>query len=102
MDQPIPTLKQSVFYVQGRASCCPLPGRSFLDSYLGNNGSVKNQPRSGYDPEQPANAIWRLGERDSGIERLEEAAEVCHHALKEWTHEPVPLQWPRSRGVWLV
>ena len=38
-------------------------------------------------------ALWRLGERESGTARLEEAVATFRDALKEWTREHVPLQW---------
>jgi hypothetical protein len=39
------------------------------------------------------NALWRLGERENGTERLLEAVEAYRDALREWTRERVPLQW---------
>ena len=38
-------------------------------------------------------ALWRLGERESGTERLEEAVAAYLAALEERTRERVPLQW---------
>ena len=39
------------------------------------------------------NALWGLGERDSGTARLEEAVTAFRDALMEYTRERAPLQW---------
>lgn len=39
------------------------------------------------------NALWALGERESGNERLEEAVAAYRAALEERTRERVPLDW---------
>jgi hypothetical protein len=39
------------------------------------------------------NALARLGERESGTARLEEAVAAYRDALKEYTRERVPLDW---------
>jgi hypothetical protein len=44
------------------------------------------------------NALSRLGERDSGTVKLEEALAAYREALKERTRERVPLQWAMSFG----
>jgi hypothetical protein len=44
------------------------------------------------------NALTRLGERDSGTARLEEAVAAYRAALTERTRERVPLQWAISFG----
>ena len=38
----------------------------------------------------------RLGERESGTARLEEAVAAYRDALKEWTRERVPLRLGRD------
>ena len=43
-------------------------------------------------------ALWRLGERESGTAKLEEAVAAYREALKEWTRERVPLDWAGSYG----
>jgi tetratricopeptide (TPR) repeat protein len=43
-------------------------------------------------------ALWRLGERDSGTAKLEEAVAAFREALKELTPERVPLEWARTQG----
>jgi tetratricopeptide (TPR) repeat protein len=43
-------------------------------------------------------ALWRLGERESGTKRLEEAVEAYHAALQERTRERVPLQWAATQN----
>jgi hypothetical protein len=43
-------------------------------------------------------ALWRLGERESGTGKLEEAVAAFREALKERTRERVPLQWAMSLG----
>jgi hypothetical protein len=43
-------------------------------------------------------ALWRLGERESGTAKLEEAVVAYREALKEWTRERVPLNWATSFG----
>jgi len=42
------------------------------------------------------NALSKLGERESGRVRLEEAVAAYRDALQEWTRERVPLQWAYS------
>jgi hypothetical protein len=43
-------------------------------------------------------ALWRLGERESGTARLEEAVAACREALLERTRERVSLNWAGSLG----
>ena len=43
-------------------------------------------------------ALMRLGERESGTARLEEAVTAFRAALTEWTRERVPLDWAASLG----
>ena len=43
-------------------------------------------------------ALRRLGERESGTARLEEAVEAFRAALQERTRERVPLQWARTQN----
>jgi tetratricopeptide (TPR) repeat protein len=40
----------------------------------------------------------RLGERESGTARLEEAVAIYHDALKEYTRERVPLDWVMTQN----
>jgi tetratricopeptide (TPR) repeat protein len=42
-------------------------------------------------------ALWRLGERESGTARLEEAVAAYRAALEELTHDRVPLDWARTQ-----
>jgi hypothetical protein len=42
-------------------------------------------------------ALWRLGERESGTEKLEEAVIASREALKEYSRERVPLQWANTQ-----
>jgi tetratricopeptide (TPR) repeat protein len=42
-------------------------------------------------------ALWRLGERESGTARLEEAVVAYRAALEEWTRERVPLNWATAQ-----
>jgi hypothetical protein len=44
------------------------------------------------------NALWRLGERESSSNKLEEAIEAYREALKERTRERVPLDWALTTG----
>jgi hypothetical protein len=43
-------------------------------------------------------ALARLGERESGTARLEEAVAAYRAALEEWTRDRVPLDWAMSTG----
>jgi hypothetical protein len=43
-------------------------------------------------------ALRRLGERESGTERLEEAVAAYQAALQEWTRERVPLDWAMTQN----
>ena len=44
------------------------------------------------------NALWALGERESGTARLEEAVAAYLAALEENTRERVPLYWATATG----
>src|SRR5258708_32411864 len=44
------------------------------------------------------NALQKLGGRESGAAKLEEAVVAYREALKEQTRERVPLDWARSLG----
>ena len=44
------------------------------------------------------NALWTLGERESGTERLEQAVSAYVEALKERTRERVPLDWAMTQN----
>ena len=43
-------------------------------------------------------ALTRLGERESGTARLEEAAAAHREALKEYTRERMPLDWAGTQN----
>ena len=43
-------------------------------------------------------ALRRLGERESGTARLEEAVAAYRAALTEWTRERVPLDWAMTQN----
>jgi tetratricopeptide (TPR) repeat protein len=43
-------------------------------------------------------ALWRLGERESGTARLEEAVTAFRAALTERTREKVPRAWAMTRN----
>ena len=42
--------------------------------------------------------MFRLGERESGTERLDEAVAAFSEALKEYTRERVPLDWASTQN----
>ncbi len=42
-------------------------------------------------------ALERLGEREGGTGKLEEAVAACREALKENTRDRVPLDWARTQ-----
>ena len=44
------------------------------------------------------NALRRLGERESGTARLEEAVTAYRAALEEMTRERVPLDWAMTQN----
>ena len=44
------------------------------------------------------NALWTLGERESGTARLEEAVAAYRAALEERTRERVPLEWATTQN----
>ena len=54
--------------------------------------------RLGDDPEQSRRRLARLGERESGTARLEEAVAAYRAALQEWTRERVPLDWAMTQN----
>jgi hypothetical protein len=41
----------------------------------------------------------RLGERENGTARVEDAVVAYREALKERTRERVPLDWPGPRAI---
>ncbi len=43
-------------------------------------------------------ALARLGERESGSERLEQAVKAYEAALQEWTRERVPRDWAMAQN----
>ncbi len=43
-------------------------------------------------------ALWRLGERESGTARLEEAVAAHRAVLAEWTRDRVPLYWAGTQN----
>jgi len=43
-------------------------------------------------------ALLRLGERESGTARLEEAVAAHREALKEWSRELLPLDWAKAQN----
>jgi tetratricopeptide (TPR) repeat protein len=51
----------------------------------------------GIDQSALGTALVRLGERESGTARLEEAATAYRAALEEQTRERVPLDWARTQ-----
>src|SRR6516162_3209022 len=52
----------------------------------------------GYDQNNLGNALLRLGERERGAARLEEAVSAYREALEEYTRERVPLQWATTQN----
>jgi tetratricopeptide (TPR) repeat protein len=44
------------------------------------------------------NALFRLGERESGTGRLEEAVAAYRQALTEWTRDRAPLDWATTQN----
>lgn len=52
----------------------------------------------GGNPTNLGNALWRLGEREKGTARLEEAVAVFRGALEELTRERVPLEWAKTQA----
>ena len=43
-------------------------------------------------------ALWKLGERESGTARLEEAVGAFHAALEVRTRERIPLLWAATQN----
>ncbi|MEO0547812.1 MAG: hypothetical protein AAF035_12800, partial [Pseudomonadota bacterium] len=43
-------------------------------------------------------ALWTLGARERGTERLDEAVTAYRAALEEWTQERVPLDWAGTQN----
>jgi hypothetical protein len=56
------------------------------------------QDQVGSDQTNLGNALWKLGERESGTARLEQAVAAYHAALLEMTRERVPLQWATAQN----
>jgi tetratricopeptide (TPR) repeat protein len=51
----------------------------------------------GSNAEQPRQRAPALGERESGVARLEKAAEACRAALEVYTREQMPLDWAMTQ-----
>jgi hypothetical protein len=45
----------------------------------------------------PGAALFRLGERESGTAKFEEAVAAYRQALKERTREHMPLEWATTQ-----
>ena len=71
-------------------------GRS-LSRRAGGTHARSGSARLGDDADNLGFALMRLGERESGTARLEEAVAVYGHALEERTRKRVPLDWARTR-----
>ncbi len=76
-------------------------------AFVGDHVEVLTRPVRGHTLDrggQPAtqnnlgNALWRLGERESGTARLEEAVAAYRAALTERTRERVPLDWAATQN----
>jgi tetratricopeptide (TPR) repeat protein len=52
----------------------------------------------GADQTKLGNALWTLGERESGTARLEQAVAAYRAALEQRTRERVPLQWATTQN----
>jgi hypothetical protein len=50
------------------------------------------------DPDDLGNALLRLGEREGGTVRLQEAVAAYRETLQEWTRERVPLDWATTQN----
>jgi tetratricopeptide (TPR) repeat protein len=53
---------------------------------------------NGFDQTNLGTALWRLGERESGTARLEEAVLAYRLALEERTRDRVPLRWAMTQN----
>jgi tetratricopeptide (TPR) repeat protein len=51
-----------------------------------------------FDQNNLGNALWTLGQRESGTVRLEEAVTAYREALQERTRERVPLDWAMTQN----
>ena len=75
-------------------SDAPIPSRPSIDRY---RGIINLQPRERVPLDWAATqnnlgfALWKLGERERGTAKLEEAVAAYREALKEYTRERVPL-----------
>ena len=52
----------------------------------------------GADLNNLGNALQKLGERESGTTRLEQAVDAFRDVLQEWTRERMPLDWARTQN----
>ena len=46
------------------------------------------------------NALLSLGQRESGVARLDQAIAAYFDALKEWTEDRAPLDWAILKTIW--
>jgi tetratricopeptide (TPR) repeat protein len=60
--------------------------------------SARNSDQRGTALVLLGNALARLGERERGTEMLTKAVDAYREALKEWTHERVPLEWAATQN----
>ena len=68
-----------------------------LSRGAGGTDARAGSARLGDDADDLGAALWRLGARESGTGRLEEAVAAYRAALEEMTRERVPLQWAATQ-----
>ena len=69
-----------------------------LSRGAGGTDARAGSARLGDDADDLGAALWRLGARESGTGRLEEAVAAYRAALEEMTRERVPLQWAATQN----
>jgi len=65
----------------------------FFEIHLIQQLCANNSPFNGPAAEQSWNALLKMGERESGIEKLREAEQAYRAALSEWRKDRFPLDW---------
>ena len=83
--------------VRGRVLEKGLNGVTEKIAALLEGGVVESERRASLNMALGA-ALATLGERERGPERLEQAVAAFTEALKEYTHERVPLDWAMTQN----
>ncbi len=90
--------KQDEFYVEGRDKGANASLEVAIELARFELKAARDADEKGSAGNDLGNALWTLGERESGTARLEEAVAAYRAALEERTRERVPLDWAMTQN----